>query len=148
MRPAAPPTDGGAACCPRSVATPRRRSPSASPPPPPLPAPVDDRPGQGNYWSRAAAPAARRASPAAPAVRRSGASAGGAPGCGAPPGDLRCRSCGGLGRRVRRGLLGLLDHPQLGRGVPEVGLVLAVDQLVDWRRRGLAVEPAVAVVGT
>ena len=42
----------------------------------------------------------------------------------------------------------LLDHPQLRRRVPEVGVGLAVDELVDRRLWGLAVEPAVAVVGS
>src|SRR4029450_9650797 len=56
---------------------------------------------------------------------------------------------GGLGGPlwIRRDLALLLDHPQLGRRVPEVRLRLLVDQVVDRRRRRLALQPARAVVG-
>ena len=50
-------------------------------------------------------------------------------------------------RGIGRHLALLLDHPKLGRGIPEVGFGLAVDELVDRRVRRLAVEPAGAVVG-
>src|SRR6266571_1301100 len=49
--------------------------------------------------------------------------------------------------RVRGRLALLLDHAELRRRVPEVGLGLAVDQLLDRVRGRFALEPAGTVVG-
>src|SRR5947207_12519939 len=58
---------------------------------------------------------------------------------------------GGVGARGRlrvgERLPFALDHPKLGRGIPEVRLRLAVDQLVDRRLGRRAAEPPGAVVG-
>src|SRR5688572_28447585 len=46
-----------------------------------------------------------------------------------------------------RGRLALLAEPKLARGVPEVGVRLRVDQVVDRSRGRVALQPAGAVVG-
>ena len=145
--------------CRRPSARPRRRRPGA---------PAGGRPGRGSCSSRAAGPRRRRAGRAVPAGPRSAASGDAARARGAPRFCRRRRSrveppsrpsrqaarrpASSLGRFGIGGRLALLlDHPQLCRRVPEVGVGLAVDQLVDRRigdLRRLALEPAVAVVRT
>src|ERR1044072_4307247 len=113
---------------------PRLRPPRTALPRPPLRALAGGRPGRGSCSSRAATRALRRAGRVHPAPLRPTAACWGARPHVAPPAALPPRSCRWLVGGVRRGLLRLLDHPKLGRGIPEVRFFLAVDQIVD---RGL-----------
>ena len=105
--------------------------------------------GRGSCSSRAAGPGGRRAAtrgPCGPSTSRSRRWSPRSRSSSSRSATSVMRRAPAVAR-VGRTASCLLDHPQLGRGVPEVGLVLAVDQLVDRRRRRLAVEPAGAVVG-